>query len=554
MKRISIIIIVLVVACDLIKAQPAAVKNVAKSVFTLTTFKKDGSLLAASHGVFTGAGGEAISSLTPFIGAASAVVIDARGNKMNVTRMLGANSIYDVAKFRVDGNPAAAPVAKSPASAGTQVWLVPYSVKSPSVRPATIRSVETFMEKYSYYIFTFDTPDNTVACPFVNAGGEVIGLLQPSATNSDIHATDARYATGLKLNALSVNDDVFKKISIPTALPDDREQAVLALMISGQNGDSLKYVAAAHDFVDTYPDYLDGYVAKANIAVGENRFDDAAMNMETAIKRVWNKDEAHFNYSKIIYNKELYKSVPYEKWSLDKALEEAEKAYGIKPLPIYKHQQALVRFSKGEYALAYDIFMGLTETELRNSELYYEAARCKQMMKAPNSEVLALLDSAVNNVDTMRIAEAAPYFLTRANVYVEEGKYRQAVFDYTRYELLKNSNVGADFYYVREQAEVKAKLFKQALIDINMAVLLAPREPVYLAERASLELRVNMIDEAMKSARLCTELAPEYAEGFLLLGLAQVQKGDKGAGLENMRKALELGSGQAKHLIDKYSK
>ena len=201
------------------------------------------------------------------------------------------------------------------------------------------------------------------------------------------------------------------------------------------------------------------------------------------------------------------------------------------------------------------MFMALAGTSLRNSELYYEAARCKQMMKAPNTEVLALLDSAVNNTDTMRITEAAPYFLARAEVYVEEGNYRQAVFDYTRYELLKDRRqLGADFYYVREQAEVKAKLFKQALIDINMAVMLAPKEPLYLAEKASLELRVNMVDDALETARHCVELAPEYSDGYLLLGLAQVQKGNKAEGLENMKKAKELGNEQAEKLIGKYSK
>lgn len=555
MKRIVTIITVLIAVCDALMAQPAAVKNAAKSVFTLTTFKADGNLLASGHGVFIGADGEAISNLTPFIGAASAVVIDARGNKMNVTRMLGANSIYDVAKFKVDGKTVAASVASSAASAGTQVWLVPYSVKTPAVKSATVRNVETFMDKYSYYIFTLDTPDNTVACPFVNARGEVIGLLQPSTTNNDIHATDARYAADFKVSALSANEDIFRKISVPTALPDDKEQAVLALMIIGHNGDSLKHAAAVDDFLKSYPEQLDGYVAKAQIAVGANKFDDAAMNMEKAIKSVANKDEAHFNYSKIIYDKELYNPAPYASWSLDKALDEAEKAYSINPLPVYRHQQALVKFSKGEYQQAYDMFMALAGTSLRNSELYYEAARCKQMMKAPNTEVLALLDSAVNNTDTMRITEAAPYFLARAEVYVEEGNYRQAVFDYTRYELLKDRRqLGADFYYVREQAEVKAKLFKQALIDINMAVILAPKEPLYLAEKASLELRVNMVDDALETARHCVELAPEYSDGYLLLGLAQVQNGNKAEGLENMKKAKELGNEQAEKLIGKYSK
>ena len=59
-----------------IAAQPAPVKNAAKSVFTLTTFKADGSLLASSHGVFIDANGTGICDWTPFDGANRAVVMD----------------------------------------------------------------------------------------------------------------------------------------------------------------------------------------------------------------------------------------------------------------------------------------------------------------------------------------------------------------------------------------------------------------------------------------------------------------------------------------------
>ena len=69
-------------------AQPSAVKNAGKSVFTLTTFKADGSLLASSHGVFIDGQGTCVSDWTPFAGADHAVVVDASGKKMDM-RMLG---------------------------------------------------------------------------------------------------------------------------------------------------------------------------------------------------------------------------------------------------------------------------------------------------------------------------------------------------------------------------------------------------------------------------------------------------------------------------------
>lgn len=84
--------------------------------------------------------------------------------------------------------------------------------------------------------------------------------------------------------------------------------------------------------------------------------------------------------------------------------------------------------------------------------------------------------------------------------------------------------------------------------------MLAPKEPTYYAEKASLELRVNMMDDAIKTATKCIELAPEYADGYLILGLAQINKGDKANGMSNLEKAKELGHVQAQAMIEKYSK
>ena len=88
-------------------------------------------------------------------------------------------------------------------------------------------------------------------------------------------------------------------------------------------------------------------------------------------------------------------------------------AYGINPLPLYKDLEGQIRFAKGDYQKAYDTFMALTDSKLKNSELYYNAALCKQQLNAPDSEVVALLDSDVNNVDSFNIRESAKYFLLR---------------------------------------------------------------------------------------------------------------------------------------------
>lgn len=554
MRFLSILLIMLMASFKVGKAQPSAVKNASKSVFRLTTYKADGSVLAESNGVFIGGRGEAISEIKPFIGAVRATVTDVKGNVMNVTRILGVNDIYEVAKFYVDGKPAFLPISASKAAAGTELWLVPYKSKEAPVA-ATVKKVETFMDKYAYYIFSMNCPDNAVSCPFVNASGQVVGLMHPSATSADIYATDVNFINDLQVTGLSANSSTLRDIGIPAALPSDKEQALLALMVSSQSNDSIKRAATISDFISAYPTLADGYNAQAQMYSDNNDFERASKVMETAIKKVDKKDEAHFNYSKLIYNKEIYKgNVPYPNWTLDRAYEEADKAYAINPQPVYQHQQAQILFAKGDYQTAYSMFMALRKTSINNPDLIYEASRCKVMLKAPAREVITMLDSAINSTDSMRIQDAAPYFYARAETYASIDSFRQAVFDYTRYEVLSNGRVDASFFYTREQAEVKARLYQQALNDIVRAIILAPKEPTYYAEKASLELKVNRLDDAAKTAEYCIKLAPDYSDGYLILGLVKISQKDKVTGLSNLEKAKQLGNPQAQDLIDKYAK
>lgn len=551
LKFILILQLFIFTACPTLMAQPAAVKNVAKSVFSLTTFSADGSLLANSHGVFVGADGEAVSDLKPFIGAAKAVVVDAQGNKMNVTRILGLNELYDVIRFRVDGKTTPANIANVASTYQQDAWLVTYAMKSPEIVATKVKSVEKFMDKYSYYIFGMNAPDNSTGCPFVNMYGQVIGLLQISNTSFDTHAVDVSFIRTLTASGFSVNDANFKKIGIPAAMPTDESQARIMLIMSGQSGDSLKHVAAINDFIQAFPLLNDGYNARAILEANAQQWNNAEETMKTAIKKATLKDEAHYNFAKLQYDNAVYG----RHWTLDGAYEEVSEAYKLNPAPLYRHLQAQIHYAKNDYQQALEILQQLSQDkQFSTPELLYEQALCKQKLNSPTADVIALLDSAINTTDTLRLNEAAPYFLSRAQALEEEGKYRDAVFDYTRYEYLMRGQVNSQFYFLREQAEMKGKLYQQAIADIARAIILSPQEPTYYAEMANVQLRVNKPEDAIKTAKRCIEIAPEYSEGYLILGLAQLQTKQKQEGLANLQKAKELGNQQAQSLIDKYSK
>ena len=546
MKRISIIIMTLVLCASSLMAQPGPVQKVCKSVFTLTTFNKDGGIIASTQGVFIDNKGTAISTFKPFVGATKASIVDASGKSMNVDAILGADELYDVAKFRIIGATTAAPIASKASVAGEKVWLVPYSIKKSPFQQEDISSVENFMTTYNYYIFSSSVPENAVGCPFVNKNGQVIGLMH---TNGQTTAIDANYAKQLKVTGLSTLDAALRETGIRTALPDTEQDAITMMTLKKGQIPVDVYNEYTQEFINKFPTSAFGYKEKALYLVDQEKYDEAAKLMEEGIKKSTAKDEAHSNYADLIYQKIAYKGdSTYTAWTLDKAIDEAQKAYAAKPQPVYKHQEAQINFLKGNYQKACDMFLDLTKSNLNGGELYFEAALAKTHLKAPAQEIEVLLDSAISV--GARTGMAGNYYLARANFLNEQGQYRRAIQDYNMYDSIARP-VDASFFYTRYQCETKLRMWQPALLDIARACYLAPKQPTFFAEWASLDLRVKRYDEGISAATHCTELAPEYADGFLLLGLLQKEKGLKDEAIKNLKKAQELGDTRAAEYLSK---
>lgn len=536
-----------------VHGQSKQVKKAAASIFSLTTFKTDGTLLASTNGVFINDNGEAISAFYPFVGADSAVVIDTNGNALPVDVIIGANELYDVCKFKVNGKTTPIKIASTPSMNGEKVWMLGYSIKNQDAKQVPIQKTELFMDKYTYYIFSSETPENMEGCPFVNAKGELIGILQHANHSEGTHAVDAHFMKDMQINnGLSLADPVLRQTTIRTQLPAKEEDALVTLMMASEQNKKnyLKYI---QDFKRSFPHAVDGYAAQARQYANKKEFAKAATEMETAIQNVHKKDAAHAEYAKIIFHQQLFQpDSTYLAWSLDKALAEAQKAYEINPLPAYLHQQAQIIYSKGNYQKAYDMFLALTKTNLRSGELFYEAAQAKAQLKANQAEILSLLDSAVAACPQPLTPIAAPFVLARGAAYDQAGDYKKAIMDYNRYDTLMLGRANHEFYYTRFNCNVKLRRYQQALNDIAHAAVLNRQEPTYLAEMASLQLKVNYIDDALKTAELCIGIAPNYPDIYLIKGLALIQKKQKKLGIEAFEKAKQLGDKRAQDYIDKY--
>lgn len=494
-------------------------KKAAQAVFTLKTFKSDGTLLGSANGVFVSENGEAVSCFTPFRGADRAVVIDAQGKEWPVETMIGASDMYDVAKFKVAAKKPTALVTGTVAS-GAAVWLLPYSVKKdPICVSGTVSKAEQFQGSYNYYTLTLQAQEQQQGCPILNEEGQVVGLAQAAADQNSAtsYAVSAPFAVSLHTNGLSMSDAALKTVHIPLAIPDKYDDALLALFMGASGMNAQQYADYVNRFIAHYPNATDGYVYRARLEVAANEFAKADEDMKKAVKVAETKDDdVHYQYAQLIYQKELLQSDhPYAEWSLQRALEESKLAYASNPQPVYRLQQAQILYSQKQYDEAYAVYEELSKGDLRGPDIFLAAAQCK-LQKDDKRAAIAQLDSAMSTFSRPYVKTAAPYLRAHAQLSMELRRYQLAIN------------------------------------DMNDLVALEPNSAELWAEKASYELRVNLFDEALKSAQEVLRLDPQSSDGYLMTGIVQCQKGNKQEGMQNLRKAQSLGNPQADTFLQKY--
>lgn len=563
MKRliISLLFLISYLSFSPVGAQtPGWTKKAAKSVFTLKTFNDEGALVGTATGFYVGSNGEAMSCFAPFKGATRALIVDAAGKEHAVSCILGANDTYDVSRFRVDATKTQPlDVAPGMTPAETQVWLLPRrETKAPA--QGKITKTETVQQEYGYYTIAIDMPEGTAGAPLMDDEGLVIGIMQqPYKTDNAgvAYAVSARFADSLRISGLSINDPVLRATKIKKDLPDDIAQAQLTLYMANAQMDSAAYATLVDDFIAKFPKSHEGYVTRAQLAANSDHYDQADRDIAEALRVTDNPDEVHYSYSRMIYTSLLTpnSSLPTSNssWTLDHALSEAQAAYAANPQPVYRQHEGMVMFAQKRYDEAYAVYEGLFTSPLRSPELFYEASRCK-VLAGDTTAQIALLDSCVALFSKPYLKEAAPYLLASAQARMHAGRYREAANLLNEYEQLMAAQVNDRFYYLRFQAEVSGRLFQQALNDIDKAISMNPQSDLYYAEKASLQVRVGLYDEAEQTARECIAAAPDHSDGYLFLGLAQCLKGEKEEGLKNLQKAQSMGDPQAEGLIEKYAK
>ncbi len=539
------------------------VSDAYKAVVNVITYDAGGATLRSGYGFYLSEDGTGIASYRVFEGAAKADVIDAKGKKFEVERILGANSTYDLVKFRIASPKKIQPLslAENGVSAQTDLSLIRYTTKKKeAVMPTKVVSAEEY-SGYSYYDISAPNEDVYAGCPLLNENGQVVAIVQKNVSEKAANACaiDARFIGTLKITSTGVLNSDLKGIGIQKALPEIETEALTYIYMMGRN-DSVSVATAIGDFIKSYPTNIDIYIEAGSFYAQRNNIQKAEQYFKEALDKcaeagMKSKEaEVRNALSKLVYAKAVNSADPEAgEWNISRALSEAVMACEADTAMLYRIQRGDCQLAAKDYRGAYNSYMEVCNSWLSDPSTYLAAARALELDGSDSIRVLALLDSAVIRCPKPYSSTSARYLLERAQRRVKARLFREAVFDYNEYEkAIGPNNLNSRFYYLREQAELQAKMYQQALDDIRTAAVRDPQEPFYKLEEAYILLRVGFYEEAIIVAE---SILPQYSDSpacHKILGIAYGELGQKENAAAHLLKAREFGDADVETYLQKY--
>ena len=439
--------IICILACGMLfhtgmaQGLPKWANKARKAVFSVITYTADNKILNTGNGFYIDENGTAVSDYSLFKGADHAVVITADGKELPVRYIMGANDMYDVIKFKTvaDKKIVALTMAPTGVSKGETVYLLPYATqKAEAGLSGTVAKVDSIGNQSLYYTLNLQATDKSVSCPVMNAGGEVLGLMQKSTDKDgkESYAIGVDYAAALSISALSFNDYTLNTIGIKKGLPEDESQALVYLYMASSQLKAEDYLNLLNDFIGQYPQNMEGYIRRATYYINTGVEADVAL-AEEDIKKAEEvsakKDEAHYQIAKLIHSYVVNTEADKRQkgWDYERALSEVNQALEAAQEPIYYQLQGDIYFAMQKYPEAYGAYEQVNKSNLASAASYYAAAKAKELTEGSDKkEVIALLDSAVSTYNQPYGQEAAPYIYERARLKLDSKMYREAVIDY----------------------------------------------------------------------------------------------------------------------------
>lgn len=548
--KIFFLLLLLTIAAKAEKL-PKAVQNSRNAVVSILTYKKD-SLLRSGVGVFTGSKGEILSSYSLFVDADSAVAIDTKGVVRRVNRLLGANELYDCIKVGVtwDKKIEALPLSSASYDEGAELYLVSYGAKkSGTIDRLAVKSVDK-VSGHPYYTFLFPMKERFLSAPVVDEKGELVALMQPTELRDTVksYAVAAAFADAMSITPLNYNSREFSRIGLPCGLPASQKDALTCLHLQKLVYDD-KFFALLDDYMAAYPDSYEGYLMLAEKRACHDRDMIAAEEAwATALKYSDKADDVYYNKANVLLTVagNFAKDSVERKKIEEEALTHYDKALALSNEPLYMLNKANLLYNIKNYDAAFDCFTKLYRTNMASFDIFVYAAKCKEL-SGDYDTAIAQMDSAVSVLGSSYENTAV---IAKANIYYMAGRYREAVATYNIFAQNNANELGDGFYFLREQAEFSARMYQQALDDINKAIELAPNNVEYLVEKGRLCYRVKLIDDAVEALQKAVAIAPQSSDAHYILALCHIFNNNQDEAKSHLLKAKELGHPAAEKKIE----
>lgn len=554
MKRIFPILALLMTALFAF-AQP---KDAWKAAAKLTAYDATGAEIYTGIAFFIDADGTLVAPYIPFTKAVRANVTDSKGKTFAVRRILGASENYGFVRLSSDARKMdyLMPISgdAEAASAGSKLYAVGY-LRTKKEAPVAV--IVNKAEKYDaamFYETTLPADAKYVGCPLVDGNGRVVAVVGTHGGE----ALDIRFATALAITANSALDRELRALPMPKGLPTSEEEAMKYITLIDAI-DPASALLAMDDFVLAYPANASGYVTRAARRATNKDYSGAESDFASALAhadRTTTSDAIHYAFSRSLYNAAINDTTaPAAGWSYERALQEAEVAFSANSLPLYQMQLGSCLFALERYAEAYDQYMAVNSSPIASDETFFTAMLALERAGGDSARVLALMDSVIARQKHPYTQRAASYFLERAQRLFAYGQYRRAVADYNEFErIIGPRNLTDTFYYLREQAEMRARMYQQALDDIQSAALSASadRKPYYQVEEALIYLTCGEYEQAKNVGNAALTCLPKHIDLLRILAVAYGETGDKTKACELLNRARELGDATVDTLLKKY--
>lgn len=536
-------------------AQP---KDAWKATATLTAYDAAGTQIYSGAVFFIDDKGTIVAPYSPFTRAVRAEITDVKGRRHAVQRIFGASENYGFVRLSTaaTGTDFLRPIADSTQTArvGSKLYLVGYlRTKKETPVAATVNKAERY-DAAMFYATTLPGEDKYVGCPLIDASGRVLAVVGQHAGE----ALDIRFATAPQITANSALDRELHALPMPKAIPQDPDEAGKYITLLDAI-DPAAALIAMDDYVAAYPEEPVTYLTRAVRLAQQKQYDRADTDFRQALalaNPATTAEAVHYSYSRSIYNAAQSDSLAARHgWTLQRALQEAEAAQTTPPQPLYQLQQANCLYALERYAEAYDKYMEVNATSFATDETFFTAMLALERADGDTAQILALLDKAIALQTRPYTQRAATYFFERAQRLVSYGQYRRAVGDFNEFErIIGPRNLNDNFYFMREQAELQAHMYQQALDDIQSAILSAPaqRKPYYQTEEALIYLTCGEYQSALASGQAALAQLPDHLPLLRILGAASGESGDKAKAREYLLKAQSLGDTGVDRLLEKY--